>query len=103
MKSPTLHFCGKCLRVLIHPVWTPEADERRFLAPLPIVMFCLMPLWGKGFLHFMGSNPILAVFALWCGAYVFKFWQRLQYRGELKRVIIALVTFLSGLLAVLFY
>jgi hypothetical protein len=41
--------------------------------------------------------------ALWCVAYVIKFWKRLRNRGELKRAIIAPALFFALLLGVTLY
>ena len=99
MKEGGLRFLGRCLRVLVRPVWTPEADERRFLAGLPIVMFLIIFLWGRGLLQSMGPYPVLVNFAFWCIAYMVKFGKRLQNRGEFKRVLIASAAFCALLLS----
>jgi hypothetical protein len=37
-----LRFFVWFLRALSHPIFTPEADERRFLAGLPTAMFVII-------------------------------------------------------------
>lgn len=91
-------FLLRSMRALVHPVWTPEADERRFLVGLPIVTFLIIFLWGRGFLGFMGPNPMLANFGIWGLAYLVKYRKRLQNRGEFRRVIFAWAAFLALML-----
>ena len=81
-----------------HPLWTvftPEADERRFVAGMPIVMFLILLLWGSGHLLFIGFYWFLAIFAAWWVAYLVKFGKCLRNRGELKRAIIAPAAFFA--------
>ena len=88
---------------LLHPIFSPEADERRFLAGLPIALVVVLVLWGRGWFQFLGVNPVLVVFTVWCTAYVIRFWGRLKNRGELKRAIIAPAVFVGLLVGVSFY
>ena len=78
-------------------VWAPEADEKRFLAGMPIVMFLIILLWGRGLLPFIGFYRFLAIFAVWWIAYTVKFGKRLRNRGELKRTIIIPALFFAFL------
>ena len=103
MREGGLRFFDWFLRALSHPIWTPEADEWRFLAGLPITMYVIIFLWGRGWLQSLGPNPVLVIFALWCIAYVIKFRKRLKNRGELKRAIIAPAVFVALLLGVSLY
>ena len=91
------------LRALSHPVFTPEADERRFLTGLPIAIYVIIFLWGRGWLQSLGPSPVLVTSALWCIAYVIKYRKRLKNRGELKRAIIAPASFVALLLGVSLY
>ncbi|MCX6928151.1 MAG: hypothetical protein NT154_33815, partial [Verrucomicrobia bacterium] len=84
-------------------VWSPEADEWRFFAGLPIVILLIVLVCGRGLLGFMGPYPVLASFALWCVAYMAKFRKRLEDRGELRRVMIASAAFFAMLLGVILY
>jgi hypothetical protein len=90
------------LRLLSHSLWTPEPDEKRFLAGLPIAMFLVPLLWKIG-IHPLGAYLGPAIFFLWCLVYVIKFGRRLKKRGELKRVIFAPAVFVALVLSVSFY
>jgi hypothetical protein len=94
-----LQFLG----VLSRPLWTPEPDEKRFLAGLPIALVLILFLWKQGLGDPLGGYSVPASFALWCAAYVIRFRQRLKDRGELKRVIIAPAIFVVLLLCVRLY
>ena len=85
------------------PIWTPEADERRFLVGLPVTLILILFLWKRGLLGSLGPYPILASFAFWCITYSIRFWKRLQNRGDLKRVILASAAFFALLLSVTLY
>ena len=98
-----LRFFGWFLRALSCPIWTPEADEREFLVGLPIAIFFIIPLWGRGWFQSLGPNPVLVISVLWGMAYLIKFWKRLKNRGELKRAIIAPAVFVALLLGVSLY
>jgi len=89
-------------RLLLHSFWTPERDEKRFLAGLPIAMFLIPFLWKHG-VHPLGAYVGPTILFLWCLAYVLKFGRRLKERGELKRVIIAPAVFVALLLSVRFF
>jgi hypothetical protein len=91
---------GRCLSALTRPVWTPEADERRFLSDLAIVLFLVIPMWGKGWIPFLGANPVLIIAAGAWIVYLVIFWKRLRYRGELGRVLIVPAAYLALLLSV---
>jgi hypothetical protein len=93
----------RLLGVLSRPLWTPEADEKRFLVGLPITLVFILILWKQGMGDPLGGYSIPASFALWCAAYVIRFRQRLKDRGELKRVTIAPVVFAALLLGFDFY
>ena len=95
-----MHFLVCFLRALSHPIWTPEADERRFLVGLPVTLILILFLWKRGLLGSLGPYPILASFAFWCIAYSIRFWKRLKNRGELKRALIAPAVFVALLLGV---
>jgi hypothetical protein len=95
-------FFLRCLRRLSQPLWTPEPDEKRFLAGLPVTLLLILFLWKQNGADPLGGYAIPASFALWCAAYVIKFRQRLQARGELKRAIIAPAVFAALLLGVKF-
>ncbi len=97
-----LRFCGRFSRSLSRGVWTPDADETRFLAGLPIALFILVFLRADERFQPLGPNLILAVFALWCMAYVLKFRKRLKRRSELKRAILAPAVFVGLLLSLRF-
>jgi hypothetical protein len=88
--------------ILLHSFWTPERDEKHFLAGLPITMFLIPLLWKQG-IHPLGSYLVPTVFAIWCMAYAMKFRRRLAERGELKRCIIAPSVFVALILSVSFY
>lgn len=103
MREGRLRFFGWLLRALSHPVFAPEADERRFLAGLPIAIFVTIFLWRGGWLQSLGPNPVLVISVLWGIAYWLKFWKRLKNRGELKRAIIAPAVFVALLLGVSLY
>jgi hypothetical protein len=103
MKEDKSGFLVRSMRALVRPIWTPEADESRFLLGINIIMFLIMPLWGKGILTFMGTNPVLVTFAVGWIVYLILFWKRLRHRGELGRVIVAPAVFIALLLGVSFY
>jgi hypothetical protein len=103
MRAGGLRFVGWLLRAFAHPIFTPEADERRFLAGLPIALFVIIFPMGRGWLQFLGPYPGLVIFALWWTAYLIKFRTRLKSRGELKRAIIAPGVFVALLLGVGWY
>ena len=88
------------LKVLNHPVCTPEADEKRLLAGLPFVQFLILFLWRGGLLQSWGAYPILANFGFWGMAYLVAFRKRLQKRGEFKGVLIAWAVLFALLLGV---
>jgi len=102
MRERRLPFFLRLLRVLSHPLWTPELDEKRFLIGLPVTLFLILFLWKQG-IDPLGGYSISASFTLWCSAYVIKFRQRLMDRGELKRAIIAPAVFLGLLLCIKLY
>lgn len=81
-----------------HSFWTPEKDEKRFLFLLGILMYAVMPLWGKGLLKVMGPCPPLTVLAVGWIVYLVRFWTRLRDRGELKFVLIAPTAYFALLL-----
>ena len=86
-------------RLLLHSLWTPEPDEKRFLAGLPIAMLLIPFLWKHG-THPLGAYLGPAIIILWSLAYVTRFGRRLKERGELKRVIIAPALFVALLLSI---
>ena len=91
-------FFVRFLRLFLRPLWTPEADEKRFLKWQMIGLVLILCLWRQGIDPLgMGGNVVLANFGLWSVAYVVRFRQRLKDRGELKRVIFAVAVF-GGLL-----
>lgn len=94
---------GNVLRVLSHPLFTPEADEKRFLAGLPVAMLIAILLMRKGWFEPLGPKAVLVLLAVWLLAYVTRFWGRLRDRGELKRAILAPAICVALLLAVRFY
>jgi len=100
MKEDERGLLERSMRALVRPLWTPEADERRFLFGLNIVVFLIMPLWGKWLLTFLGPNPVLVTFAVGWMVYLILFWKRLRHRGELGREIIAPSVFIALLLGV---
>jgi hypothetical protein len=103
MREGRLRFFLRLLRIPLHPVWTPEPDEKRFLAVIPMTLVLILFLWKQGLGDPLGGYSIPASFALWCAAYVIRFRQRLKDRGELKRVIIAPAIFIALLLCVRLY
>jgi hypothetical protein len=103
MREGRLRFILRLLRLPLHPVWTPEPDEKRFLAGISITLVLILFLWKQGVGDPLGGYSIPASFALWCAAYVSRFWQRLKNRGELKRVIIVPAVFVVLLLCVELY
>ena len=108
MRTGGLSFIKRFAGALLYPIFREEADERRFLAGLPVAMFATLFLskavadgaWGTGWLQFPGPNWILVIFALWWTAYLVKFWKRLKSRGELKRAIFGPTLFLALVLSV---
>jgi hypothetical protein len=103
MRAGGRRFLGWFLRALSHPLFTPEADERRFLAGLPIAMIVTLVLWKRVWLQSLGPNPVLVILALWCMAYLIEFRKRLKHRGELKRALIAPAVFVVLLLGMRWY
>ena len=69
-------------------VWAPEADERRFLAGIPITLLAILALWTNGIGTIGGRYTIPAAGGLWWILYLLKFGKRLQRRGELGRTIL---------------
>lgn len=88
------------LRVFTRPVWTPEADESRYLNTLVVATFLILPLWGRGYVNFMGPNPVLVInVAAWL-VYLTVYGKRLRRRGELGRMILGPTVFFGLLLGV---
>ena len=87
---------------LFHSLWTPERDEKRFLAGLPMAVFLILVLWKQG-MHPLGRYLVPVIFSVWCLAYVIRFRVRLTERGEFKRVIIAPAVFVLFLLCIALY
>lgn len=111
-RAGALHFFGRFLRAPLHQVFHEEADERRFLAGLPlavfVALFLIRTLIHRGFSREWAPflNPadwVLVVFTLWWIAYLLKFRKRLESRGELGRAIIVPALFLVLLLSVRLY
>ena len=102
MEGGQQSFFLRLLGFLLHSFWTPERDEKRFLAGLPIAMFLILFLWKHG-MHPLGVYLVPATFGLWSLAYVIKFRLRLKERGELKRVIVAPTVFFVLLLCISLY
>lgn len=89
--------------LLLHSFWTPEPDEKRFLAGLPITLVLILLLWKQGLGDPLGGFSVPASFTLWCAAYMIRFRERLKSRGELKRVIVVPAIFVALLLSVKLY
>jgi hypothetical protein len=97
---------GRVLRALSTPLFTPEFDEKRFLAGLPVTIAVVLFLWGKGWwLDSLKPNPVLLLFVAWWLAYLVKFWKRLIHRGQLKHALflpalfVALIVLISCIAA----
>lgn len=80
------------MRTILHaftrPVWTPEADESRYLNTIAVATFLILPLWGKGYFSFMGANPVLTLNVVGWVVYLAVYGKRLRLRGELGRMIL---------------
>ena len=103
MRESGFRFFGWFLRAFSHPLFTPEADEKRFLAGLPIAMIVTVVLWKRVWFLSLIPNPVMVLFALWCTAYLVTFRKRLKHRSELTRAILAPAIFVALLLAVSWY
>ena len=111
IRAGVIHFLGRFLRAPLHPVFHEEADERRFLAGLPIAMFVIIFLiralahtgLGREWREFLRPDLVLVVSVLWWIAYLLKFRKRLASRGELGRAIVAPALFVALLLSVRLY
>ena len=83
------------MNVFNRPVWTPEPKELRFLQGIGVLSFLIMPLWGKGWLHFMGHNPVMLLDVVAWTVYLLIFEKRLRHRDELGRVIFVPAAFFA--------
>jgi hypothetical protein len=82
-------------------VWAPEADERRFLAGIPITLLAILASWTNG-IALIGPRTIPAAGGFWWILYLMKFGKRLQRRGELGRTILLPGVFILFLLGTTF-
>lgn len=93
----------RVMGVLSHSLWSPAADENRFLAGLPITLGLILVMWKRLQFDPLGGYSVEASFAFWGAAYALRFRRRLKERGELARVIVATALFLALLLALRLY
>jgi hypothetical protein len=100
MNAAKPHFLLRCLQALNRSLWSPEADEMRYVSVFAMVTFLILPLWGHGHLKFMGHNPVMAAQVLGWILYLLLFGKRLQRRGELGRLILAPALFFAMLVGV---
>lgn len=91
------------LGALSHPLWSPAADEKRFLAGLPLTLVLILVMWKRLQFDPLGGYSVEVSFALWSAGYVLRFRQRLKDRGELIRSTVAPALFLALLVALRCY
>jgi hypothetical protein len=91
------HFLLRRLHALNRSLWSPEADEMRYVSVLAVVTFLILPLWGHGHLKFMGPNPVMVAQVLAWILYLVLFGKRLRHRGELGHLIIGPTLFFAVL------
>jgi len=86
-------------RAVIWKVYSPEADERRFLA-CQLILICLVLFGWRVGIHPLGVYAIPAVLGIWWTAYLLIFGRRIRRRGELGRAIAGPTIFIGLLLGI---